>query len=84
MLLESGSADVLMLDEAVGDHYARKSVNKEVFLVEEYVSLGFAFAVSKDADPELINSLNMALYELMLDGTYDELLKKYNLIKGKI
>ncbi|QKF64205.1 substrate-binding periplasmic protein [Campylobacter corcagiensis] len=84
MLLESGSVDVLMLDEAVGDHYARKSVNKEVFLVEEYVSLGFAFAVSKDGDPELINSLNMALDELMLDGTYDELLKKYNLIKGKI
>lgn len=84
MHLDSGSVDAILVDEAVGDYYAQKSVNKEVFLNEEYVTMGFGFALSKDGDPEFINSLNIALDEIMLDGTYEKLLNKYNLIKGKI
>lgn len=75
-LLESGQVDAIVYDAPVLQHYARregKGKVKVVGLTFQKKSYGFAFPVGS----ELRDRINVALLELIENGTYQEIRNKW-------
>lgn len=75
MALKAKKVEAVVLDSEPAKNYVEK--NKGLKLIE--ANLGkeeYAIAISKD-NIKLTNEINGALIELMEDGTYDNLMKKY-------
>ena len=73
--LKAGRVDTVICDSIVGDVYAKDNKDVKVgFVITTNESYGIAF--SKDT-PELRDAVNAALKELMDDGTFAEISKKW-------
>ena len=77
MELTNGNCDVVVIDSATADKYVADNEglkiveDPEVFESEEY-----AIAVQK-GNEELLNAINMAIEQMLEDGTIAEISAKY-------
>ncbi|MDR3258541.1 MAG: basic amino acid ABC transporter substrate-binding protein [Fusobacteriaceae bacterium] len=79
MALKSQKVDAVVLDSEPATQYA--SQNKELVVIEtDAAKEEYAIAFRKE-DTQLLEEVNKALKILKENGKYQELLKKYNLIK---
>lgn len=79
MALKSKRVDVIVLDAEPAKKYAAQ--NKEMAIKEtEVAKEEYAIALRKD-DNELLEEINKALTTLKENGKYEELMKKYDLLK---
>ncbi len=79
LALKSGKVDAVLVDSSIGYGYLKKNEDIEKFLVEPDGSEGFSLAFDKGKHGELIKKINKALKELKADGSFDTILKKYDL-----
>ena len=83
--VKSGRADSGLQDYPVASYNARTSGGGEDFeVVGEQIQAGpLGIGVSKD-EPELRDALQQALQAIIDDGTYAELLEKYDVPLGAV
>ncbi|MFK4785068.1 basic amino acid ABC transporter substrate-binding protein [Fusobacterium sp. MFO224] len=75
MALKANKVDAVVLDSEPAKNYVKK--NKELKLIETNLAKEeYAIAISKENN-ELTKEINNALNELVKDGTYKKLMKKY-------
>lgn len=74
--VKSGSVDAAINDNTVLYDYAAKNPGTEV-TAEFDTGEQYGFAVAKDDNDELIDTVNQVFADAHEDGTYDKLFKKY-------
>lgn len=79
MMLKSGKIDVVLVDSSIGYSYLEKNPDLKAFQVVKDQSEGFAFAFAKGKHKELLEKINAELLRMLQDGSFDALLKKYEL-----
>ena len=79
MGLKVGKFDAVILDSSIGYGFIKKNPEIEAFFKEVDGSEGFSIAFDKNKESELIAKINQILDEMKKDGSYDALLKKYEL-----
>ncbi|EAH6867942.1 basic amino acid ABC transporter substrate-binding protein [Campylobacter upsaliensis] len=79
MELKEGKIDAVVADKDVSTGYLKENVDLIGFFEEEDGSEGFSFAFDKDKQKEAIEKFNKGLKDLKADGTYDQILTKYEL-----
>ncbi len=79
MYLKSGKVNAVLTDSSVGYGYLKKNEDLVSFFSEPDGSEGFSIAFDKDQHPELIKKINKAISDMKADGTYEKLLKTYDL-----
>ncbi len=79
LYLKSGKVDAVLTDSSIGYGYLKKNEDLKDFLSEPDGSEGFSLAFDKGKHSELIKKINQALQDMKKDGSYDKLLKKYDL-----
>ena len=79
MGLKVGKFDAVILDSSIGYGFIKKNPEVEAFFKEVDGSEGFSIAFDKNKQSELIAKINQILDEMKKDGSYDALLKKYEL-----
>ncbi|EPT9363067.1 basic amino acid ABC transporter substrate-binding protein [Campylobacter upsaliensis] len=79
MELKEGKIDAVVADKDVSTGYLKENTGLIGFFEEEDGSEGFSFAFDKDKQKEAIEKFNKGLKDLKADGTYDQILTKYEL-----
>lgn len=79
LALKANKVDVVLVDSSIGYGYLKKNPDLVEFLKEPDGSEGFSIAFDKNKNKNLIEKINKALLDLKQDGTYEKLLKKYDL-----
>ncbi|EMI4816134.1 basic amino acid ABC transporter substrate-binding protein [Campylobacter upsaliensis] len=79
MELKEGKIDAVVADKDVSTGYLKENTDLIGFFEEEDGSEGFSFAFDKDKQKEAIEKFNKGLKDLKADGTYDQILTKYEL-----
>lgn len=79
MELKEGKIDAVIADKDVSTGYLKENADLIGFFEEEDGSEGFSFAFDKDKQKEAIEKFNKGLKDLKADGTYDQILTKYEL-----
>ncbi len=79
LALKSGKVDSVLFDSSIGYGYLKKNQDLVAFFNEPDGSEGFSIAFDKGKQNELIAKVNKAIKDLKADGTYDKLLKQYDL-----
>lgn len=79
MGLKEGKIDAVVADKDVSTGYLKENADLIGFFEEEDGSEGFSFAFDKDKQKEAIEKFNKGLKDLKADGTYDQILTKYEL-----
>ncbi|EAI5357419.1 basic amino acid ABC transporter substrate-binding protein [Campylobacter upsaliensis] len=79
MELKEGKIDAVVADKDVSTGYLKENADLMGFFEEEDGSEGFSFAFDKDKQKEAIEKFNKGLKDLKADGTYDQILTKYEL-----
>ncbi|EPS9485949.1 basic amino acid ABC transporter substrate-binding protein [Campylobacter upsaliensis] len=79
MELKEGKIDAVVADKDVSTGYLKENADLIGFFEEEDGSEGFSFAFNKDKQKEAIEKFNKGLKDLKADGTYDQILTKYEL-----
>ncbi|MSN96618.1 amino acid ABC transporter substrate-binding protein [Campylobacter sp. FMV-PI01] len=79
MELKKNNIDLVLLDNVAGIGYVDKNSDLKILLEEDDNTDGMAIVFSKNADANFINSVNMALDEIMKSEIYQALLKKHRL-----
>ena len=79
MELKEGKIDAVVADKDVSTGYLKENADLIGFFEEEDGSEGFSFAFDKDKQKEAIEKFNKGLKDLKADGTYDQILTKYEL-----
>lgn len=79
MELKEGKIDAVVADKDVSTGYLKENADLIDFFEEEDGSEGFSFAFDKDKQKEAIEKFNKGLKDLKADGTYDQILTKYEL-----
>ncbi|MEB2823471.1 basic amino acid ABC transporter substrate-binding protein [Campylobacter upsaliensis] len=79
MELKEGKIDAVVADKDVSTGYLKENADLIGFFKEEDGSEGFSFAFDKDKQKEAIEKFNKGLKDLKADGTYDQILTKYEL-----
>lgn len=79
LALKANKVDAVLVDSSIGYGYLKKNPDLVEFLKEPDGSEGFSIAFDKNKNKELIEKINKALLDLKQDGTYEKLLKKYDL-----
>ncbi|ELK0695884.1 basic amino acid ABC transporter substrate-binding protein [Campylobacter upsaliensis] len=79
MELKEGKIDAVVADKDVSTGYLKENAELIGFFEEEDGSEGFSFAFDKDKQKEAIEKFNKGLKDLKADGTYDQILTKYEL-----
>lgn len=79
MALKNGKVDVVIVDSSIGYGYLNKNSDLVEFLKEPDGSEGFSIAFDKNKHLDLIKKINEEVEKMKKDGTYDKLLKKYEL-----
>ena len=74
MALNSGKVDAVLIDSAPAKSYVAK--NKKLKIVE-IESEEEKYAIAGKKDSELLKEINVVLEELITDGTYDKIVRKY-------
>ncbi|MCX2682263.1 basic amino acid ABC transporter substrate-binding protein [Campylobacter sp. MIT 21-1685] len=77
--LKNGKLDAVLADKDVARDFLKANPDLVAFFEEDDGSSGFSFAFDKGKRPELLLQINKTLEQLKTDGTYDTLLKKYDL-----
>lgn len=77
--LKAGKIDAVVIDSSIGYGYLKQNPELEEFFKEADGSEGFSMAFDKGKHTELISKIDVAIEEMKKDGSYDELLKKYDL-----
>ncbi len=77
--LKAGRADAVIIDSSIGYGFLRQNADLEAFLVEPDGSDGFAVAFDKGKHAGVVLEFNKQLEAMKKDGTYEKLLKKYEL-----
>lgn len=75
MALNSGKVDCVVIDNEPAKVFVQNNPGLKI-LDTEYAVEDYAIAVSKD-NPELLESINTALGELIADGTVKSIIEKY-------
>lgn len=76
-MLEEGSLDVVIADEWVGSYILSDNKTSDVVIVGEPIAkLNSAIAVKK-GNTELLAAINQGLSEIKADGTYQQILDKW-------
>ncbi|MBQ9737481.1 MAG: transporter substrate-binding domain-containing protein, partial [Clostridia bacterium] len=75
MALTSGKVDCVVIDNEPAKIFVANNPGLKI-LETEYAVEDYAIAVSKDK-PELLESINKALGELIADGTVKDIIEKY-------
>ena len=75
MALNSGKVDCVVIDNEPAKIFVANNPGLKI-LETEYAVEDYAIAVSKD-EPELLESINKALGELIADGTVKDIIEKY-------
>lgn len=79
MAVKNSKADALIVDSSIGYGYLKQNPDLAEFLILPDGSDGFSFAFDKNKNKELQAKVDSAIDELKRNGTYDELLIKYDL-----
>ncbi|EDP6920617.1 transporter substrate-binding domain-containing protein [Campylobacter upsaliensis] len=79
MELKEGKIDAVVADKDVSTGYLKENTDLIGFFEEEDGSEGFSFAFDKDKQKEAIEKFNKGLKDLKADGTYEQILTKYEL-----
>lgn len=79
MELKEGKIDAVVADKDVSTGYLKENADLISFFEEEDGSEGFSFAFDKDKQKEAIEKFNKGLKDLKADGTYEQILTKYEL-----
>ncbi|EOB1665154.1 basic amino acid ABC transporter substrate-binding protein [Campylobacter upsaliensis] len=79
MELKEGKIDAVVADKDVSTGYLKENADLMGFFEEEDGSEGFSFAFNKDKQKEAIEKFNKGLKDLKADGTYEQILTKYEL-----
>ncbi|CZE51194.1 basic amino acid ABC transporter substrate-binding protein [Campylobacter geochelonis] len=79
LALKNGKIDAVLVDTSIGYGYLRKNSDLVEFLVEPDGSEGFSIAFDKDKNNELIAKIDAEVEKMKEDGSYEALLKKYEL-----
>ncbi|MCR2112303.1 basic amino acid ABC transporter substrate-binding protein [Campylobacter upsaliensis] len=79
MELKEGKIDAVIADKDVSTGYLKENADLIGFFEEEDGSEGFSFTFDKDKQKEAIEKFNKGLKDLKADGTYDQILTKYEL-----
>lgn len=79
MELKEGKIDAVVADKDVSTGYLKENTDLIGFFEEEDGSEGFSFAFDRDKQKEAIEKFNKGLKDLKADGTYDQILTKYEL-----
>ena len=79
MGLKVGKFDAVILDSSIGYGFIKKNPELEAFFKEVDGSEGFSIAFDKGKESALIEKINQILDEMKKDGSYEALLKKYDL-----
>lgn len=79
MELKEGKIDAVVADKDVSTGYLKENADLIGFFEEEDGSEGFSFAFDKNKQKEAIEKFNKGLKDLKADGTYDQILTKYEL-----
>ncbi|EAH9136987.1 basic amino acid ABC transporter substrate-binding protein [Campylobacter upsaliensis] len=79
MELKESKIDAVVADKDVSTGYLKENADLIGFFEEEDGSEGFSFAFDKDKQKEAIEKFNKGLKDLKADGTYDQILTKYEL-----
>ncbi|WP_103651147.1 transporter substrate-binding domain-containing protein [Campylobacter concisus] len=79
MGLKVGKFDAVILDSSIGYGFVKKNPELEAFFKEVDGSEGFSIAFDKGKESALIEKINQILDEMKKDGSYEALLKKYDL-----
>ncbi|MDL0089230.1 transporter substrate-binding domain-containing protein [Campylobacter gastrosuis] len=79
LALKANKVDLVIVDSSLGYGYLKQNDDLEPFYIEPDGSEGFSIAFDKGKNTELIAKINVALKELKSDGTFENLLKKYDL-----
>lgn len=75
--LMNGQVDCILVDDLVGQAYAKKLPGLEV-INTTYEPEEFGFGFGKDKNPELLADFNAVLQELIDAGTVEEIILKWN------
>lgn len=79
LALKNKKIDAIILDKDVAKGYLEQNPELNSFFEEDDGSSGFSFAFDKDKQKELIEKINTTLEKLKQNGTYENLLIKYEL-----
>ncbi|EDP6855105.1 transporter substrate-binding domain-containing protein [Campylobacter upsaliensis] len=79
MELKEGKIDAVVADKDVSTGYLKENADLIGFFEEEDGSEGFSFVFDKDKQKEAIEKFNKGLKDLKADGTYEQILTKYEL-----
>lgn len=79
LALKNKKIDAIILDKDVAKGYLEQNPELNSFFEEDDGSSGFSFAFDKDKQKELIEKINTTLEKLKQNGTYENLLIKYQL-----
>ncbi|EAK0467578.1 basic amino acid ABC transporter substrate-binding protein [Campylobacter upsaliensis] len=79
MELKEGKIDAVVADKDVSTGYLKENADLIGFFEEEDGSEGFSFTFDKDKQKEAIEKFNKGLKDLKADGTYEQILTKYEL-----
>ena len=80
--LKNKGIEAIVLEDAVASNYVSENPELVIFDMKSMdENVGAAIAFDKDKNTELVKKVNDALKKLKENGKYDELLKKYNLVK---
>ncbi|WP_228568549.1 basic amino acid ABC transporter substrate-binding protein [Campylobacter sputorum] len=79
MALKNNKVDAVLVDSSIGYGYLNKNNDLAEFLKEPDGSEGFSIAFDKNKHTELIKKINEEVDKMKQDGTYEKLLKQYEL-----
>ncbi len=85
--LQKGKVDLWPISELVAVELIKKHKNKnqeivKAFHIADLSSEGLYMAFNKDTSEEIVNKFRMGLEKIKSNGTYSEILKKYNIKEG--
>lgn len=79
MMLKTNKIDVVLVDSSIGYSYLAKNPELTSFYTVKDENEGFAFAFAKGKHAELLEKIDAELVKMLQDGSFDALLKKYEL-----
>ncbi|MBZ7951533.1 basic amino acid ABC transporter substrate-binding protein [Campylobacter sp. LH-2024] len=79
LALKNSKIDAIIIDQDAAKGFLAENPELVSFYQENDDSEGFSFAFDKDKQKEALARFNKGIDELKTDGTYDKLLKKYDL-----
>lgn len=79
MALKNKKIDAVLVDTSIGYGYLRKNADLVEFLKEPDGSEGFSIAFDKNKQKDLIAKIDAEIENMKKDGSYDEILRKYEL-----